>query len=69
MRYYRHTINVLLILVAAHIACFSATFELIRQEVHYVHEVDNAGKAMVAMHRIAIKTRFVYACMMLRATD
>lgn len=57
MRFYTHTVAVIALLVAAHLACFAASVVLLEAQKQYIDEVDDAGISCIAMHRMAIDCR------------
>lgn len=59
MRFYSHTVAVIALLVAAHIACFVTSVVMLERQKQYIDEVDDAGIACIAMHRMAIDCRWV----------
>jgi hypothetical protein len=59
MRFYSHTVAVIALLVAAHIACFVTSVVMLERQKQYIDEVDDAGVACIAMHRMAIDCRCV----------
>lgn len=48
---------VILLLVAAHVGCFVASVVMLDKQKQYIDEVDDAGVACIAMHRLAIDCR------------
>jgi hypothetical protein len=56
-RFYKHTVMVLGLLLAAHLACFIASVVMLDAQKQYIDEVDDAGVACIAMHRMAIDCR------------
>lgn len=48
---------VLGLLLAAHLACFIASVVMLDAQKQYTDEVDDAGVACIAMHRMAIDCR------------
>jgi hypothetical protein len=48
---------VLGLLLAAHLACFIASVVMLDAQKQYIDEVDGAGVACIAMHRMAIDCR------------
>jgi len=60
-RFYSHTVAVIGLLALAHLACFVASVVMLDAQKQYINEVDDAGIACIAMHRMAIDCRCV-AC-------
>jgi hypothetical protein len=57
-------VAVIVLLLAAHLACFVASVVLLDAQRQYIEEVDSAGTACIAMHRMAIDCRC--ACVRVR---
>lgn len=60
-RFYRHTVLVIAGLLVAHIACFIASVVLIDSQQQYIDEVEHAGNAVIALHKMAIECRYLCA--------
>lgn len=58
-RFYSHTVAVIGLLALAHLACFVASVVMLDAQKQYINEVDDAGVACIAMHRMAIDCRCV----------
>lgn len=56
-RFYSNTMLVILLLLAAHVGCFVASVVMLDKQKQYIDEVDDAGVACIAMHRLAIDCR------------
>lgn len=57
LRFYSHTVAVIGLLLAAHIAFFATSVGLLDAQKQYIDEVDDAGVACIAMHRMALDCR------------
>lgn len=53
---------VIALLVAGHIACFVTSVVMLERQKQYIDEVDDAGVACIAMHRLALDCRCVSVC-------
>lgn len=56
-RFYKHTLIVIILLVVVHVGCFVASSLLLDMEKRNIDEVDEAGLASIAMHRMVIDCR------------
>ena len=54
VRFYSQTLWIILLLAAAHLGCFIASVVMLDAQKQYIDEVDDAGVACIAMHRMAI---------------
>ncbi|WIA17635.1 hypothetical protein OEZ85_014441 [Tetradesmus obliquus] len=60
-RFYKHACLLTLGLFVAHTACFAASVSLINAQNQYIQEVDDAGAAVITLHRMAIDCRVLDA--------
>jgi hypothetical protein len=58
-RFYKQACLIILGLLVAHTACFIASVTLINAQDQYIQEVDDAGAAVITLHRMAIDCRWV----------
>jgi hypothetical protein len=56
-RFYSHTVMVTVLVMVIHLACFIASVVLLESQKSFITEVDDAGSAVIAMHRMAIDCR------------
>lgn len=56
-RFYHHTVAVIALLAMAHLTCFVVSVVMLNAQKQYIDEVDDAGIACIAMHRMAIDCR------------